>query len=205
MFREHLMKVAKILLLLAGAATVPAAIAVAETAPAPVTISTAATPADHGRLLTQYCSGCHNDKLHVAGWSVQKLDPANLGRDDEMWEKILAKLNLGEMPPKGMKRPPPEQIADFTHWLEGGLDQYALAHVNPGRATLRWMNRAKYANAVRNLLGLDVDVSEQLPPDDTGYGFDNIADVLTVSATLMDRYINVAGKISGLATGQALR
>jgi hypothetical protein len=195
------MKVASVVLFLAGATSLLGGMAVAATTSAPVVIPAAMTSADHGRLLTQYCSGCHNDKLHVAGWSVEKLDPADLGRDDEMWEKILAKLSLGEMPPKGMKRPPSEQIADFTHWLETGLDRYALAHVNPGRATLRRMNRAEYANAVRDLLSLNVDVRDQLPPDDSGYGFDNIADVLTVSPTLMDRYIAVAAKVSRQAMG----
>ncbi|HVZ28717.1 MAG TPA: DUF1587 domain-containing protein, partial [Rhizomicrobium sp.] len=194
------MRTATILFLL-GAATIPAAIALGATAPTMVSTAANPSPTDHARLLTQYCSGCHNDKLHVAGWSVQKLDPSDLGRDDAMWEKILAKLNLGEMPPKGMRRPPPEQLADFTHWLESGLDQYAVAHVNPGRATLRRMNRVEYANAVRDLLNVNIDISDQLPPDDSGYGFDNIADVLTVSPTLMDRYIAVAGKVSRLATG----
>src|SRR5207344_1411066 len=114
-------------------------------------------------------------------------------------------LSLGEMPPRGMPRPSKEQIGDFTHWLATSLDDQATAHPNPGHATVRRMNRTEYANAVRDLLGLDVDFSKDMPADDTGYGFDNIADVLTVSPTLMDRYITVAGKISRMATGQASR
>jgi mono/diheme cytochrome c family protein len=184
--------------------------ATAETV-APVTSSaspatgSAVTAADRKHLLQQYCSGCHNDKRMVAGWSVTPLDSANMGPHDETWEKILRRLSLGEMPPKGMPRPPKEQINDFTHWLATSLDGMAAANPNPGRATLRRMNRTEYGNAVRDLLGLDIDVSKDLPVDDTGYGFDNIADVLTVSPTLMDRYINVAGKISRLATGQTSR
>ncbi len=101
-----------------------------------------------------------------------------------------------------MRRPPKEQIADFTQWLEHSLDKMGNAAPNPGRATLRRLNRAEYANAVRDLLALEVDMSKDLPVDDAGYGFDNIADILTVSPTLMDRYINTASKISRLATGQ---
>ncbi len=164
-----------------------------------------ATPADRKQMLLQYCTACHNDKLKTAGMSVQPLDANDLTANNPTWEKILRRLSLGEMPPRGMPRPPKEQIADFTHWLAGSLDKLAAEHPNPGRATLRRMNRAEYANAVRDLLALDVDMANELPVDDTGYGFDNIADVLTVSPTLMDRYIRVAGKISRMATGQAPR
>ena len=163
------------------------------------------TPADHKQMLTKYCTACHNDKLHTANMSVVPLDPENLPHDDATWEKILRRLSLGEMPPKGMPRPPKEQINDFTKWLATNLDANAVIHPDPGHATVRRMNRAEYANAVRDLLALDVDFSKDLPVDDTGYGFDNIADVLTVSPTLMDRYMNVAGKISRMATGQASR
>src|SRR5262249_34977435 len=109
----------------------------------------------------------------------------------------------GQMPPRGKPRPEPKVAADFTRWLESSLDGYSAAHPNPGRATLRRLNRAEYTNAVRELLALDVDVSKELPTADSGYGFDNIADVLTVSPTLVDRYIAVAGKLSRLAVGLA--
>jgi len=162
-------------------------------------------PAAREQTLLQYCSGCHNDKLKTGGMSVQGLHADNLMADDGVWENILHKLSVGEMPPKGRPRPSPEQIADFTQWLSTSLDKQAALHPNPGHMGLRRMNRAEYANAVRDLLGVDVDVSTELPVDDTGYGFDNIADVLTVSPTLMNRYIHVAGQISSLATGQASR
>ena len=164
-----------------------------------------ASPVDREGMLNQYCAGCHNDKARTGGMSVQGLHAGDWGAGTATWEKILAKLNLGEMPPKGMKRPSPEQITDFTHWLETSLDQYGMAHPNPGRSTLRRMNRAEYANAVRDLLSYTKDVSSELPADDSGYGFDNIADVLTVSPTLMDRYIAVAGKIGRAVTGQTSR
>jgi hypothetical protein len=117
------------------------------------------------------------------------------------WEKILRMTSRGEMPPRNRPQPSPEAMADFTHWLEASLDTYAAAHPNPGRATLRRLNRAEYANAVRDLLALSVELSRELPADDSGYGFDNISDVLSVSPTLMDRYLAVAGKLSRLAVG----
>ena len=134
-------------------------------------------PAAREQTLLQYCSGCHNDKLKTGGMSVQGLHADNLMADDGVWENILHKLSVGEMPPKGRPRPSPEQIADFTQWLSTSLDKQAALHPNPGHMGLRRMNRAEYANAVRDLLGVDVDVSTELPVDDTGYGFDNIADV----------------------------
>jgi hypothetical protein len=189
---------------IAAAETPAAARSTLKALPVPFDAS-ARTPSDRTHLLQQYCSGCHNDKLKTAGMSVQQLDAARLGPDDATWEGILRRLSLGEMPPKGMPRPPKEQVADFTHWLAGSLDSLASASPNPGRATLRRMNRTEYGNAVRDLLGIDIDLSKDLPADDTGYGFDNIADVLTVSPTLMDRYITVADRVSHLATGLASR
>ncbi len=162
-------------------------------------------PADHQKLLNQYCTACHNNKLKTAGMSVQALDPSNLPANLPTWEKILRRLSLGEMPPRGMPRPPKEQIAGFTSWLSAGLDANAAAHPNPGTIAIHRLNRVQFGNAVRDLLDLDVDFSGELPADDTGYGFDDIADLLTVSPTLIDRYVAVASKISRLATGQSSR
>jgi mono/diheme cytochrome c family protein len=158
---------------------------------------------DRKQMLTRYCGGCHNDKSRTGNFSVASLDPANLAADDGAWEKILRRVSLGEMPPKGAPRPDKAQIAGFTGWLTASLDAVAAAHPDPGRSAVRRMNRAEYANAVRDLLGLDIDLAGDLPADDSGYGFDNIADVLTVSPTLMDRYMAVATKVSRLATGLA--
>jgi mono/diheme cytochrome c family protein len=189
----------------ASADTTPAAQLASNAATTPVSqpVPQMITPDDHKHMLMQYCTACHNDKLKTAGMSVVPLDANNLPANQDTWEKILKRLSLGEMPPKGMPRPPKEQITAFTSWLAKSLDDQAAAHPDPGHATVRRMNHTEYANAVRDLLGLDVDFSKELPVDDTGYGFDNIADVLTVSPTLMDRYINVAGKIGRLATGEA--
>jgi len=184
----------------ADSAGLPAIVAPDQTAP-----SAMPAPADRKQMLTQYCTACHNDKLKTAGMSVAPLDAANLPANLPVWEKILRRLSLGEMPPKGRPRPSKDRIAEFTQWLSTSLDANALAHPNPGRIAMHRLNRVQYANAVRDLLDLDVDFSDALPADDSGYGFDDIAALLTISPTLIDRYVTVAAKVGRLATGQASR
>lgn len=154
-------------------------------------------------LLDTYCSRCHNDERLSGNLTFSNLAASDLatGANLEQWEKILRMTTRGEMPPPSRPQPTSDERASFTQWLESSLDHYAVEHPNPGRATIRRLNRAEYANAVRDLLAVDVDVSTELPADDSGYGFDNIADVLSVSPTLMDRYLVVAGRIARLATG----
>jgi len=166
---------------------------------------TAPAPPDHKRFLTQYCQGCHNDRAKTGGMSVQQLDANNLAANDETWEKILRKLSLGEMPPAIAVKPPKELRTEFTSWLSTSLDGIAAQHPDPGLTVLRRLNRAEYSNALRDLLDLKIDVSDELPADDSGHGFDNIAEVLTVSPTLMNRYIRVAGKVSRIAAGVGSR
>ena len=190
--------------LLASAGALAVAVAMLHS-PGKADAQTAPAPADHQQLLTRYCQGCHNDRAKTGGMSVQPLKLDNLAANDETWEKILRKISLGEMPPSGAAKPPKESLTEFSHWLSTSLDKNAAAHPDPGRATLRRLNRVEYANSVRDLLDLKIDVSTDLPVDDTGFGFDNIADVLSVSPTLMDRYIRVAGKVARTATGLASR
>ena len=158
-------------------------------------------------MLGDYCSRCHNDDDRIADISFDDLRGADLLNGDhaDAWERILRRTSQGEMPPSNKPQPDPVSRAAFVRWLEGSLDGYAAAHPDPGRATIRRLNRVEYANAVRDLLALDVDVSRELPQDNSGYGFDNIADVLSVSPTLMDRYIAVAGKVGRMATGLTSR
>ena len=134
------------------AATSPTTSALPVSQVAAPPMGAAATPADRKQMLVQYCSGCHNDKTKTAGMSVLPLKADDLEAHNPTWEKILRRISLGEMPPRGMRRPSKEQIADFTGWLETSLDKLGAANPNPGRATLRRMNRAEYANAVRDLL-----------------------------------------------------
>ena len=163
--------------------------------------TTAQTP-DSGRaLLDRYCVTCHSDSLRTGGLSLEGVDPANPAHDVETFEKVILKLRSGMMPPEGRPRPPAGTSATFVSELEAGIDRVAAAHPNPGRPILHRLNRTEYANAVRDLLDLEVDPSSLLPPDDMSQGFDNMSDVLTISPTLLESYLVAAGKITRLAVG----
>jgi len=154
-------------------------------------------------MLGEYCSRCHNDIDNVADLSVEdlKADDLRTGRHAEEWEKILRRVAAGEMPPHGKTQPDPAMRMAFVNWLDTSRAGYLAANPDPGRSTIRRLNRFEYANAVRDLLALDVDFSRELPADNSGFGFDNISDVLSVSPTLMERYVAVAGKVGRMATG----
>jgi len=159
-------------------------------------------PVEARALLDRYCVACHNQKLKTAGVTFDTMDVANAGADAEVWEKAVRKLRAGLMPPPGRPRPDKPTYAAFASWLEGELDRAAAGHPNPGRTEpFHRLNRAEYQNAIRDLLALEIDVSSLLPVDDASYGFDNIAGVLKVSPTLMERYLLAAQKISRVAIG----
>jgi hypothetical protein len=130
-----------------------------------------------------------------------RLDVSNVSEGPETWEKVVRKLRSGAMPPPGARRPDQATADRLVGWLESELDRAAAAQPNPGRPFLHRLNRAEYANTIRDLLALDVDVTSLLPPDDSAYGFDNIAEALKVSPVLLERYIDAAGKISAIAVG----
>lgn len=148
-----------------------------------------------------YCDTCHFGPRARAKLNLESLDFADLGKNGETWEKILRKLRSREMPPVGMPRPTDVTYQALVSAIENERDRLAQVRPNPGRPTLHRLNRTEYANAVRDLLGLEIDVSEMLPADDIGYGFDNIGDVLQVSPVLLERYLSVARKISRTAVG----
>ena len=151
-------------------------------------------------LIERYCVTCHNDRLETGGFSIERLDVTDVATHPEAWEKVVRKLRAGAMPPRPRPRPDQETYDAFRSWLEGELDAAAAASPNPGRTeTFHRLSRTEYRNAVRDLLALDLGVEDLLPADDTSYGFDNIAGVLGVSPTLMDRYLSAARKISRLA------
>lgn len=152
-------------------------------------------------LLDKYCVTCHNQKSRTAGLTLDKMDLANVPASAEVWEKVIQKIRGGMMPPAGMPRPDRASLDALVGSLEHDLDQAYLVKANPGRVGLHRLNRAEYGNAIRDLLALDIDVSSLLPADDANYGFDNIADSLSVSPVLMERYMSAAWKISGLAVG----
>ena len=162
-------------------------------------------PFSRMRLINQYCVTCHNEKAKTAGLMLDKLgadlDNANVGPHAETWEKVVRKLRVGAMPPQGMPRPDRATMDALAAAIETSLDRASAAAPNPGQPVLHRLNRTEYANAIRDLLALDVDASDLLPTDDASFGFDNIASVLGVSPALLERYLLASGKISRLAVG----
>ncbi len=156
---------------------------------------------DPQAVLNQYCVTCHNTKLQTGSLALDKLDLHRAGADAETWEKVARKLRAGMMPPAGAPRPDRHALDALAGAVEDALDRAAAANPNPGRTPLHRMNRGEYANAIRDLLAVDVDAATLLPADDSSNGFDNIADVLGVSPALLERYVAAAAKISRLAVG----
>jgi hypothetical protein len=152
-------------------------------------------------LFTQYCVVCHDNQKRTAGVTLQGLDLSSISDHAELLERVLRKVAAGQMPPAGMPRPNAARMAEFSKWLETSLDAEAAAHPNPGRLAIHRLNRAEYSNAIRDILALDINAGSQLPVDDSGYGFDNIGDVLSLSPALLDRYLSVGRKIARLAVG----
>jgi hypothetical protein len=180
------------------AATPPAqpAMAVAHK-PAPPQAATAPQP----DVVKQYCTGCHSEKGKAGGLSLVAFDAAHPDQQPEVAEKMIHKLRLGMMPPPGARRPAPEVLSALVTSLETKIDSAASLRPTPGRRTFQRLNRAEYQRAVHDLLDVDVDVNAFLPPDTLSAGYDNVADVQTFSATLMEGYLRAASKIASLAAG----
>ena len=152
-------------------------------------------------LVNRYCLDCHNSAEATAGLQLETRDMGNLGAEAELWETVIMKLRGSMMPPVGEPRPDDETYTEFREWLEDELDAAAARNPNPGRPGLYRLNRTEYATAIRDLLSLEIDVEALLAPDDSVYGFDNIADVLGVSPTLLEGYLAAADRISAIAVG----
>jgi hypothetical protein len=159
--------------------------------------------ADVRPVLSQTCSGCHNAQLASGGLNLAPfLDASSIASNREGWERILAKLRAGEMPPKGIPKPAPEKLDALLRYVQGEFDRVDRnAKPDPGRVTAHRLNRNEYSNTIRDLLGVDFRADEEFPADDSGYGFDNIGDVLTVSPTLMQKYLSVAERVAARAVG----
>ena len=160
-----------------------------------------AAPLPPRALINQYCVTCHNEKAKTAGLMLDKLDLDNVGAHAETWEKVVRKLRVGAMPPQGMPRPDRATMDSLAASIETSLDRAAASAPNPGQPVLHRLNRTEYANAIHDLLDLDVDASDLLPTDDSSFGFDNIGSVLGVSPALIERYLLASGKVSRLAVG----
>jgi len=185
-------------LLLCGALVWPALMANGQTAGAPSSLlSQRAT-------LDQYCVACHNQKLKTAGLMLDKLDLAHVGDNAEAWEKVVRKLWAGMMPPLGLPRPNAAAYEALTVALENELDRAAAAKPHLAVPGVHRVNRTEYANAIHDLLALDIDPAAYLPADDASYGFDNVASGLGISPTLVEGYVSAANKIGRLALGHEL-
>src|SRR5580704_9531249 len=132
-------------------------------------------------FVNRNCAGCHNDKLKSGNFSWAQVDLAHVDHTAEPAEKAIRMLRAGMMPPPGVPRPEPAATTAFVTSLEAGIDRKAAAQPNPGAPALHRLNRTEYHNSIRDLLAVDVDVASLLPADDMSHGFDNMADVLTVS------------------------
>ena len=172
-----------------------------EPAPAGVQASQAEA-ASQRALLDRYCVTCHNQRLKTGDLTLDTLDLAQVPADAAIWEKAIKKLGVGAMPPAGRPRPDEAATTQFISWLETTIDTAAQASPNPGRPPHHRLNRVEYTNAIRDLLHLKIDAEALLPADTTSFGFDNIADVLSLSPSLLDRYMSAARKISRQAIGE---
>ncbi len=155
-------------------------------------------------FVNQYCIACHSKRAANPAQAPVNLEAASF--DDllghaETWERVLRKLSVRAMPPPGVPRPPEAEYAAFTSWLAASLDRAWEGHSTPGRYVVHRLNRAEYANAVRDLLAVDIDVSDLLPTDGAEFGFDNIATALKTSPLLLEGYVNAAERVSAMAVG----
>ena len=154
-------------------------------------------------LLDRYCVTCHNGRMRTAGLALDEHDVAAVAAAPAVWETVVRKLRAGAMPPSPRPRPDAAAYDRFVGWLEAELDRHAAANPDPGRTeAFHRLNRTEYHHAVRDLLDLEIDVAELLPADGASYGFDNIAGVLGVSPTLLERYLASARKIARVAVGR---
>jgi hypothetical protein len=161
----------------------------------------APVPPPKPALLSQYCIGCHNQRLKTAGLMIDAMDVDHVAKDAAAWEKVVRKIRTGMMPPSGARRPERAALDGFAADLEARLDRAVPAGSTLDAPALHRLNRTEYSNAIRDLLALDVDAATLLPADASSDGFDNIADALGVSPSLIESYISAAMKISRRAVG----
>src|SRR5437870_2096101 len=171
-------------------------------AAAPVVQAATAQPQAPSRaLLDRYCVTCHNERLKTAGVMFDTVDVARVDGHRELFEKVVRKLRSGQMPPQDRPRPEQAAVTAFVAALEAELDRVSAAAPDPGRVVSHRLNRTEYVNVIRDLLALEIDGAALLPSDMAGFGFDNNAEVLSMTPALMDRYMTAATKVSRLAVG----
>lgn len=168
----------------------------------PASASSAASASAQRALIKQYCVACHNDKIKTGGLSLENADVSRVAGKPELWEKVVRKLRAGLMPPPAVRRPDWESYEGLTVFLENQLDRAAAGKVNPGAMGIHRLNRIEYARAVKDLLDVEVNPADLLPTDDSSDGFDNQANTLTTSSTLLEAYVKAASQISKIAVGR---
>jgi hypothetical protein len=154
-------------------------------------------------VLAKTCSPCHNEQLASGGLNIKPFtEPSSIKESREIWDRIVQKIRTGAMPPKGIPRPPDPQMTAIVKFLQTEFEKADRAmKPDPGRVTARRLNRAEYSNTIRDLLAVDFRAEKDFPSDDSGHGFDNIGDVLTISPLLMEKYLSAAEKIAARAIG----
>jgi mono/diheme cytochrome c family protein len=188
----------------ASAAILAASVALRAAEPQQTPASPATTPSPHRATLDRYCVSCHNGRVKAGGLALDALDVSRVTGDPASWEKVVRKLRGRMMPPASMPRPDEATYDSLASSLESALDAAAAARPNPGRTdTFRRLSRVEYQNAIRDILGLDVDVASLLPKDDASHGFDNVANG-ELSPTLLERYLAAAQKVSRAVVGGQL-
>jgi mono/diheme cytochrome c family protein len=190
---------------LAGAVWASLTVVFAAPQGAPAAKAASAAPVDpQAQLATinQYCVGCHNDRAKIGGVSFEGLTAEGVGQRGETFEKAIRKLRGRVMPPPGARQPDAAAVDSLASWLETSLDRAEGPSHIPDRLVLHRLNRKEYSNAVRDLLAVDYDAREVLPPDDISEGFDNIADALQVSPSFIEQYVIAARAVTVKALGQ---
>ena len=167
----------------------------------PETTAMAAVRANPQAFFDSYCGTCHSERMHTAGLVLEKAALSPIGPNAEVWEKVIAKLHAGEMPPSTTKKQPtPEEVKAMVAYLTSSMDTFAASNVRPGRPVVRRLTRVEYSNAVRDLLAIDLDPGDSLPPDVVAYSFNNNGDALSLSPLLLDKYLRVSRQVVRLAT-----
>ena len=152
------------------------------------------------QFLEKSCLACHSSSLQVADVDLQVISAGTIADDVGLWEKVAHKIRTGEMPPKGFPRPEESEAAAISTWIAAELERIEqIAPPDPGRVTARRLNRNEYNNTIRDLLGVDVRTADDFPQDDSGYGFDNIGDVLSLSPVLLEKYLAAAERVVDIA------
>ena len=167
----------------------------------PAKAAAALSPEAQTAMVKQYCATCHNDRNKPGGLSFVGFDASQVAEHAEVAERMIRRLRAGMMPPAGARRPEGDGVLQLAAALERRIDSAAALNPNPGVRPFQRANRAEYARAVRDLLGIDVDVNAFLPPDTISNGFDNVADVQSLSTTVLEGYLRAAAQISRLAVG----